>query len=226
MFLIKEMPHKERPRERFLEYGREALATHELIAIILRTGTKRTSVLELSKNIFYQFPSIKALNQANVKELTKLPGMGEAKAIQLLAALELGKRLFAESFPKNVKLLHPEKVYEYLKADLEMGTQEMFYALYLDTKGALIKKQLLFIGSLSSALVHPREIFKHAVTLSAASIIIVHNHPSGDPTPSAADVRITKTMVQNGKLMDIEILDHVVIGKGKYYSMRQHNIID
>ncbi len=183
MLLIKEMPLKERPRERFLTYGREALATHELIAIILRTGTKARSVIDVAQSLFYKYDSIRALNQASIDDLVRVKGMGKAKAVQLLAALELGKRLHQERYLENVTLTTPQAVYGFLKADLEMLTQEMFYALYLNTKGRLIKKQLLFMGSLSSAIVHPREVFKHAVTVSAASIIIVHNHPSGDPTP-------------------------------------------
>ncbi len=220
MFLIKEMPFKERPRERFLRYGREALSTQELIAIILRTGTRQCSVLELSQRITCQYKTLKKLSQTNVRELTRSKGMGEAKAIQLLAALEIGRRLISESFPEQITLLSPDKVYEFMKTDLEMCTQETFHSLYLDTKGALIEKQKLFVGSLSSALVHPRELFKHAVTLSAASIVLVHNHPSGDPTPSESDRRITNVMVENGKLMDIAILDHIIIGKGEYFSFK------
>ena len=222
MYLIKEMPFKERPRERMKLYGKEVLSNHELIAIILRTGTKECSVIELAKNVFYKYQGLKALNQTSIKELTELKGLGEAKAIQLLAALELGKRLNEESFPSHTTFYNPETVFNYLKNDLEMLTQEHFYALYLNAKGHLIKKHQLFIGSLSSALVHPREVFKYAVSLSAASIIIVHNHPSGDPTPSTSDAKITDVMVKNGKIMDIEVLDHIIIGKGRYYSFKAH----
>jgi len=170
----------------------------------------------------YKYDSIRALNQASIDDLVRVKGMGKAKAVQLLAALELGKRLHQERYLENVTLTTPQAVYGFLKADLEMLTQEMFYALYLNTKGRLIKKQLLFMGSLSSAIVHPREVFKHAVTVSAASIIIVHNHPSGDPTPSPSDIDITETMVETGRLMGIDVMDHIVIGQGKYYSFREH----
>ncbi len=222
MYMIKEMPDAERPRERFLRQGREALSIHELIAIILRTGTKKKSVLDLAKEVACRYPSIRMLDEASIRELTKIPGMGEAKAIQLMSALELGKRLMAEPFPSRKKLLNPEAVYEHMRLALEMKTQETFYALYLDTKGALIEKHRLFVGSLSAALVHPRELFKHAVVLSAASVILVHNHPSGDPSPSASDKRITDTMVKNGRLMDIAVLDHIIIGKGRYHSFKEH----
>ncbi|MFW5842263.1 MAG: RadC family protein [Bacillota bacterium] len=222
MFLIKEIPNQERPRERMIKHGREALATHELIAIILRTGTKDTSVLDLSKTLYYRYNSIRELNKATVESLTQLKGMGKAKAVQLLAALELGKRLTEEKFAEQLSLTSPTNVYDYLKSDMDTHDQEMFYALYLNTKGKLIKKHLLFIGSLNSALVHPREVFKHAVSVSAAGIIIAHNHPSGDPTPSKNDIAITEVMVENGKLMDIEIIDHIIIGKEKYYSFKEH----
>ncbi len=222
MFLIKEMPHQERPRERLMEFGKEALSNHELIAIILRTGTKECSAIELARNVYYKYQGLKALNQTTVKELTQLRGIGEAKAIQLLAALELGKRLSEEAFPKHVSFHNPQTVFNFMKHDLEMLNQEMFYALYLNAKGHLIKKQLLFVGSLSSAIVHPREVFKHAVTVSASSLIIVHNHPSGDPEPSRNDEQITTLMVNNGKLMDIEVIDHIIIGKGSYYSFKEN----
>jgi DNA repair protein RadC len=130
MYLIKEMPYKERPRERFLSSGSSSLSTHELIAIILRTGTKDCSVLELSKQVYFTFKTIKALNQASVNELTKIKGIGEAKAIQLLTAFELGKRLYEENFPEETNLSSPKKVFEYMKVELEMLTQEKFFALY------------------------------------------------------------------------------------------------
>ena len=223
VFLIKEMPNKERPRERFIREGKEALSTPELIAIILRTGRHKQSVVDLARTIYYEYESLKALNQLSVNALTKTPGIGTAKAVQLLAALELGKRLHEENFSPSLSLNGPDAVYAYMRADLEMLTQEMFYALYVDTKGKLIKKERIFVGSLNSAVVHPREVFKYAVVLSAANIIIVHNHPSGDPTPSPSDIQVTKTMVENGRLMDIGLLDHIIIGKGRYYSFKEHN---
>jgi len=223
MYQIKEMPKDERPRERFLLHGREALSNHELIAILLRTGTRAYSVVELARKIYYHYASIKALNQATVENLTKLSGIGPTKAIQLLSALELGKRLYHEEHADRIELTSPKGVFTYMAQDVDMLDQEHFYVLYLDTKGKLIKRTLLFKGSLNASLVHPREVFKHAVTLSAASLIMVHNHPSGDPTPSQSDITITKMMEKNGKLMDIEVVDHIILGKGKYYSLRENN---
>ncbi len=225
MYQIKEMPIQERPRERFMHYGKDSLAVHELIAIIIRTGHNHVSALDLAKTIMLQFPTLKSLNQASIESLTKIKGMGHAKAIQVLAALELGNRCHKELFSLQQSFSHPNHVYDFLKHEMEMLQQEHFYALYLNTKGKLIKKECLFVGSLSASLVHPREVFKHAVTLSAASIIIAHNHPSGDPTPSQSDLKVTKALKESGELMDIEITDHIIIGKGSFYSFKKHSLV-
>ncbi len=223
--MIKEIPFEERPRERFLKYPSSTISTHELIAIILRTGSRQESVIELSKRILYKYDNLKALSNAPIKDLMKIKGIGTSKAIELLAAFELGKRVLKESFDSSVKLHSPESIYLYLKDDLEMKTQEHFIALYLNTKGELVKKETLFIGSLNSSLIHPRELFKHAVLNSAATIIVSHNHPSGDPTPSNQDIEITKILHKNSIMMDIELLDHIIIGKDRYYSFKEKGII-
>jgi len=225
MFMIKEIPYEERPRERFLKYPTESISNHELIAIILRTGSREVSVIELSKRLLYKYDNLKELSNAPIKDLTKLKGIGLSKAIELKAAIELGKRVVKEGFNTPEKLHSPESIYQFLKEDLEMKNQEHFIALYLNTKGELIKKETLFIGSLNSSLVHPRELFKHAVLNSAASIIVCHNHPSGDPTPSKNDIDITKILHKNSVMMDIELLDHLIIGKDRYYSFKEKGII-
>ena len=223
--MIKEIPTEERPRERFLKYPTSSIATHELIAIILRTGSKQESVIELSKRILYKYENLKELSNAQIKDLIKIKGIGTSKAIELKAAFELGKRVLKENFNSSVKLHTPESIYLYLKDDLEMKNQEHFLALYLNTKGELVKKETLFIGSLNSSLIHPRELFKYAVINSAASIIVCHNHPSGDPTPSKHDIDITKLLHKNSIMMDIELLDHIIIGKDRYYSFKEKGII-
>jgi len=225
MFTLKEIPQHERPRERFLKYAVESISTHELIAIILRTGSKQESVIELSKRILYKYENLKELSNVTIKELMEIKGIGVTKAIELKAAFELGKRVLKESFNTRVELFSPESIYQYLKDELEMKNQEHFIALFLNTKGQLLKKETLFIGSLSSSLIHPREIFKHAVLNSAASIVVCHNHPSGDPNPSHHDIEITKLLHKNSIMMDIELLDHIIIGKGRYYSFKEKKII-
>ncbi len=223
--MIKEIPIEERPRERFLKYPKAAISNHELIAIILRTGSRQESVIDLAKRVLYRYDNLKALSNAPIKDLMKIRGIGTSKAIELLAAFELGKRVIKESFVSQVKLHSPESIFLFLKDDLEMKTQEHFVALYLNTKGELVKKETLFIGSLNSSLIHPRELFKHAVINSAATIIVAHNHPSGDPTPSKQDIDITRILYKNGKMMDIELLDHIIIGKDRYYSFKEKGII-
>ncbi len=225
MYMIKEIPITERPRERFIKYGPNALSTHELIAIILRTGSKQQSVLELSKDILYKFHSIKELKETSLEDLIKIKGIGHSKAITLLSCFELHRRMNNETFDKSVMLNSPEVIYHYMKDNLELKTQEHLVALYMNTKGVLIKKQTLFIGSLSSSVIHPREIFKYAVSYSAASFIICHNHPSGDPTPSINDIDVTKLIHKNSLMMDIPLMDHIIIGRDKYYSFKEHKMI-
>ena len=223
MYIIKEMPRNERPRERFLKYGKSALSEKELLAIILRTGTSALNVLDMANMVLKKFETIKSLNACEVSDLTKIRGLGPTKAIQILAALELGKRLYDEKqLTVKQTFNNPKTVYQYMRSKIEMEKQENFYAIYLDTKGQLLKAVKIYVGTLNSAIVHPREIFKHAVSLSAASIIIVHNHPSGDPHPSNSDEAITKILIKNGKLMDIPIVDHIIVGDSQYYSFKEH----
>lgn len=225
MFMIKEMPIEERPRERFLKYPIDTIKTEELIAIILRTGSKNESVIELSKKVLYSYRNLKTISSAPLKDLTKIKGIGLSKAIQIKAAIELGKRTQLESFDTVVKLVSPEAIFLFLKDHLEMKMQEHFIAIYLNTKGELIKKETLFIGSLNSSLVHPREVFKYAVIHSAAAIIIAHNHPSGDPTPSKNDIEVTNVIKENSKMMDILLMDHVIIGRNRYFSFKEKGLL-
>lgn len=225
MFMIKEMPEQMRPRERFLQHPIEMISNQELLAIILRTGSKQESVLDLSNRVLYEFKSLKELSNASIKELKSIKGIGTVKAIEIKTCFELGKRASQEPFIEKTKLQSPESIYLYLKDQLELKTQEHLIALYLNAKGELLTKKTLFIGSLNSSLIHPREIFKYAVINSAASIIIVHNHPSGDPTPSKNDIDVTKLIHKNSLMMDIELLDHIIIGRDRYYSFKEKRII-
>ena len=182
--LIKDIPIKERPRERFKLYGKENVSNEELLSIILNTGVKNKSVKELSNSILSKMNDISDLKNMTLNNLKKINGIGEAKAIKILAAIELGKRVYYMNNTHNIKMDSPDKIYEYIKGEVEGLEQEHFYALYLDSKKNLIDKKLLFIGTLNRSIVHPREIFKHAYLLSASSIICVHNHPSGDTISS------------------------------------------
>ncbi|MBQ9024480.1 MAG: DNA repair protein RadC [Bacilli bacterium] len=221
---IKDIPASERPRERFIKYGRENLKTSELISIILNTGTKDKSVLELSNNIINSIKDISQLKDMTLNKLKKIDGIGEVKAIKLLSAIELGKRVYYDKNWSKIKLNTIEKVYEYMKSEFNDSKQECFYALYLDTKKNLIEKKLLFKGTLNKSIVHPREIFKNAYLLSASSIICVHNHPSGDSTPSKDDIILTNSLVDIGKIQGVQIIDHIIIGND-YYSFYENGNI-
>jgi len=223
--MIKEIPFEERPRERFMNHPTDSISNHELIAIILRTGSKNESVIDLSKRVLFNYKNLKELSNTTIQSLTEIKGIGKSKAIELLAAFELGKRVHKEKFVATKKLHSPESIFSYMKDSLEMKTQEHLIALYLNTKGELITKKTLFIGSLNSSVVHPREIFKYAVINSAALIIIVHNHPSGDPTPSSNDIEITKLIQKNGEMMDIALMDHIIVGRDKYFSFKEKGIL-
>ncbi|MBU1141569.1 MAG: DNA repair protein RadC [Firmicutes bacterium] len=221
MYLVKEMPKEERPRERLVEYGASALSNEELLAILLRTGRKDLSVIELSKNVLYHLESLEDLKRISVHELLQIKGIKIAKATTIIAAIELGKRLSSIKKVHNVKIKSPCDVYYLMHADLSHLEQEHFICLYLNTKSELIKKETIFIGTINQTLIHPREIYKHAIKLSAAAIIFVHNHPSGDSTPSKADFQATNALMETSTIMGIDLIDHIVIGHHEFYSLKE-----
>lgn len=219
------MPMQERPRERLLEHGADAIQTHELIAIIFRTGLGQISALDLARSLLFRYRSLKELAHAPIQEYQTIRGIGFSKAVELKAAFELGRRSVRELFQERIPLQSPESIFQFLKDKFELKTQEHLVALYLNTKGELLKQEVLFIGSLNASVIHPRDIFKHAVLNSAASIVIVHNHPSGDPTPSTHDLDVTKMIAQNGEMMDIPLMDHVILGRDRYFSFKEKGVI-
>lgn len=222
--LIKDIPVEERPRERFINYGVSNLSNEELISIILNTGTKNTSVKEISENILSKLDSINDLKNMTLNNLKRINGVGEVKAIKLLSSIELGKRVYYNKKMTKIKMNSADKIYEYIKKDLENKSQEQFYCLYLDAQKNLIEKKLLFIGTINKSIVHPREIFKYAYLLSASSIICVHNHPSGDTTPSNEDIVLTKSLIEIGKMQGISVIDHIIIGSD-YFSFYENGYI-
>lgn len=216
--MIKDIPLSERPRERLVKYGKENLSNEELLSIILKTGTKNYSVKDLSNHILKNFKNIKEMKYITINKLIEINGIGKVKAIELLAALELGKRVYYTEQKEKVLLNSSKKIYEYFKNIFIEEYQECFYALYLDTKSKLISYKLLFKGTINSSCVHPREVFKNAFLESAYSIIVIHNHPSGDSTPSKEDIKVTETLMEIGKIMAIPVVDHIIIGNNQYYS--------
>jgi DNA repair protein RadC len=219
--MIRDFPQDERPRERFIQNGPQSLSNHELVAILLRTGTKDESVLQLSNRLLTHFEGLRLLKAATLEEMTEIKGIGSAKAIQILAAVEIGRRISNLSYNDRYVIRSPEDGAKYLMNDMRFLSQEHFVCLYLNTKNQVIHKQTVFIGSLNASIVHPREVFREALKRSAASVIAVHNHPSGDPAPSREDIEVTKRLVECGKIIGIDLLDHLIIGENKFVSLKE-----
>lgn len=221
--LIKDIPLNERPRERLINKGVEYLSNEELLAILIKTGTKDYSVKALANSILKQLDNINSLKDINLQSLIKIKGIGQVKACEILAAIELGKRLNEKITCINqIKVYSSDSIYEYYKDKLNDKKQEHFYCVYLDTKNHIIKDKLLFIGTINESLIHPREIFKEAYLLSASSVICVHNHPSGNANPSNNDILMTKQLQEVGKILGIKVLDHIIIGKDVYFSFNDN----
>ncbi|MBM7578830.1 RadC family protein [Jeotgalibacillus terrae] len=219
--MIRDYHDEDRPRERFIKQGPQSLSNQELIAILLRTGSKDESVINLANKLLQEFNGLRSLKEASYDELTSIKGIGDAKAVQVLAAVEVGRRIANITFEDRFTIRSPEDGASFLMDELRFLTQEHFVALYLNTKNQIIHQQTIFIGSLNSSIVHPREVFKEAFKRSAASIICAHNHPSGDPAPSKEDIDVTRRLVECGKMIGIEVLDHLIIGEKKYVSLKE-----
>ena len=223
--LVKELPKEERPRERLVKYGANNLSTLDLLAIILKTGTKDYSSLYLAKEVLKLVKDVSDLKNISLSKLINIKGIGAVKAIELIAALELGKRVYEQKLENNLKCNSAVKIYNYFKTELSGKKQELFYCLYLDNHKRLIDKKLLFKGTLNKSFVHPREIFKEAYLASAAYIICLHNHPSGYVIPSSEDIIVTDNLVKIGIIQGIPIIDHIIIGDNNYYSFYENDMI-
>lgn len=221
---IKDIPLSDRPMERLINFGVESLSNEELIAIIFKTGTKGNSSKDLSAILLSKIGNIKKLNNINYEFLKNIKGIGMSKACNLLAAIELGRRINKEvDTIKNIRLTSAETVYKYYKEKLGDKKQEYFYAIYLDNGKKIIDDKLLFIGTVNYSLVHPREIFKEAYLLGASAIICVHNHPGGNPLPSKQDYDITNNIIEVSKILGIKFLDHIIVCKNNYYSFLEND---
>ena len=219
---IKNIPNNLRPRERLKEVGVENITDQELLAIILKTGTKDKNVLELALDILSNY-SFNDLENISLNKLQQIKGIGEVKAIELIASIELGKRIVLKPKTKNLKLLGSKEIYEEMKYLFYNKKQELFYCLYFNNNNELISKKLLFKGTLNKSITHPREVFKEAYLLSASYIVCLHNHPSGNITPSKEDITFTNSLIEIGKTQGIPIIDHIIIGNNSYYSFYEHN---
>lgn len=221
---LKSLPDFEKPRERFIKYGKENLSTNELIEIILKSGNRKCSLKEISHNIMSSVNNINDLKDISVSSLMKIEGMSKIKAIEILSAIELGRRVyFDDNYKELVELTNPMSIINYFNNLFKGEKQENFYVIYLDNQKRYIDKKLLFKGTLNYSLVHPREIFKEAYMLSSSYIICIHNHPSGDASPSTNDIDITNKIKEIGNIHGIGLLDHIIIGNGNYYSFYEDN---
>lgn len=221
---LKDLPVSERPREKLLKYGKDNLSDSELLAIILKTGTREYSAIDLGINLVKEIGSIVNLKDLSYEKLVNIKGIGNAKAVEILAVCELCKRIYynISSFEKE-KFSTPQIIYEKNKYLFDGVLQEHFYCLYLDSKKNLIERKLLFMGTLNKSVVHPREIFKEAYKLSASSIVCMHNHPSGDKTPSKEDIYLTRSLMELGDINGIPIVDHIIFTDDDYYSFYENS---
>ena len=222
---IRDMPEEERPRERLLALGAEKVSNAELLAVILRTGTYRDTALDLAQMVLSRAGKLRELPYLAVEELMEIKGIGPAKAVQLKAALELGRRMVVASRGYNVDITSPEDVFNYMMEEMRYLEQEEFRIILLNIKNKVLGVETVFRGGLNSSIVHPREIFRLALRRSAASLILLHNHPSGDPTPSAEDISVTRRLVEAGEIMGVSILDHIIMGEGRFLSFREKGLL-
>lgn len=219
-----DIPKGERPREKLLKYGSNFLTDEELLAIILGTGNKGEDVLELSKRILNDIGGIHGLLTCSVEEFMAIKGIKTAKATQILSVCEIYKRL-SKPRDKRLRIKKPSDIVSLIMTDIFFMEQEVFIVITLNSKNNVLSKKEIFKGSLNSSLVHPREVFKEALKSSAASIIVCHNHPSGDPNPSKEDINVTKRIKECGNIMGIELLDHIIIGDNDYISLKEEGYL-
>ena len=222
---IKDMPSEERPREKMRELGASGLSNAELLAVILRTGYRDETAIRLAEKVISRAGGLRFLPDYTLEELQGIKGIGLAKAVQIKAALELGRRMAATLRPTALSLNSPQEVAGFLMEEMRYYHKEYFKIILLNTKNQIISLEDISVGSLNSSIVHPREIFHVSIKKSAASIILVHNHPSGDPHPSREDLEVTTRVAEAGKILGINVLDHLIIGEGKYFSLKEKGFL-
>jgi len=225
-FTIHDLPKPERPRERLQKFGPEALSAQELLALILGRGVSGESVLTTAQKLLVKFGSVKNIAGATIEQLCEIKGIGPAKAVQIKASFELGKREELDTVPPSgIDIKNPEAVVKSIRATIKDKAKEHFKLILLNTRNKIIGISTISVGTLNTNLVHPREVFKDAIVHNAASVVLVHNHPSGDPEPSEADLEITKRLVKSGQLLGIEVLDHIIVAKDSFFSFKEKDLI-
>jgi len=221
---IKELPSSERPRERLLHHGSSALSNAELLAIILRTGIRDENAIRVAQRLLATYGGLTGLARASPTELTAEKGLGPAKTAQLKAALELGRRLLVESPEERPQIRSPADAANLVMSEMNLLEQEHLRIMLLDTKNHVLATPTIYVGSLNTSLIRVGELFREAIRANCASLIVLHNHPSGDPTPSPEDVAVTKQIVKAGKLLDVEVLDHLIIGRQRFVSLKERGL--
>ncbi|PQP80049.1 hypothetical protein C0Q44_29530 [Paenibacillus sp. PCH8] len=224
-YMMRDIPQEERPRERMMEYGAGALSHAELLAILLRTGTRQESAVHMAQRMLTQAGGIRPLMDLSLEELTAMKGIGNAKAVQLKASIELGHRIARSRLTPSTSIRTPHDAADILMEQMRYLQKEHFVCLFLNSKNHIIAQETLSMGSLNASIVHPREVFRAAIKCSSASIVCAHNHPSGDPTPSPEDIQITKRLIEAGTIVGIDVLDHIIIGDGTYVSLKEKGLV-
>ena len=224
-FTVRDLPKPERPRERLKQFGPEALSAQELLALIIGRGVSKKSVMTIAQELLVKFGNIKAISQATIEELSQIKGIGFAKAAQIKACFELGKRQDLEPELKDFDIKDPESVIKAIRASIRDKAKEHFKLILLNTRNKIIGISTISIGTLNTSLVHPREVFKEAIIHNAMSVVLAHNHPSGDPEPSEDDLTITRRLVEAGKILGVEVIDHIIISKNGFFSFKDKGLM-
>jgi DNA repair protein RadC len=224
-FTVRDLPHQERPRERLVRFGAEALSSQELLAILIGRGVAQRSVMNIAQELISKFGSVKGVSEASIEELSRVKGVGLAKAAQIRACFELGKRQELAPREEEYDISSPRAVAKRISAEIKDKAKEHFKLILLNTRNKVIRIAHISTGTLNASLVHPREVFVEAIRHHASSVVIAHNHPSGDTVPSEEDIRITRRLVEAGRLLGIEVLDHVIVGRDEPFSFKEKGLI-
>jgi DNA repair protein RadC len=222
--MLRDMPTHDRPRERLVHVGAKAVSTSELLAIVMRTGVGGENVLRLAERLLARFGDLAGLSRASVAELTTVKGIGPAKAVEIKAALEIGRRLVASAPEERARVASPGDAANLVMSDMMFLEQEHLRLILLDTRNKVLSTPTIYIGSLNTSVIRIGELFRAAIKENAAALIVAHNHPSGDPSPSPEDVAVTRQIVKAGKLLDVEILDHIIIGRQRFVSLKERGL--
>ena len=224
-FTVHDLPKPERPRERLKKFGPEALSAQELLALIIGRGVSKKSVMTIAQELLIKFGNIKAISEATIEELSQIKGIGLAKAAQIKACFELGKRQELEPELNDLDIKKPQDVVKAIRARIQDKAKEHFKLIVLNTRNKIIGISNISMGTLNTSLVHPREVFKNAIMHNASSVVLAHNHPSGDTEPSENDLTITRRLVEAGKILGIEVLDHIIIGRNSFCSFKEKGLL-